>query len=206
MSLISPLDRDLALVYPRLAPVRLMELLAERGIEVVEVPDEEFESMGCQRARARPASRARARGERRDAAPDGAGRRGRRHLPRRPHLAARRRWPDLPHAPVAAGAASSDRDADRSRGLDVGRSARGCASPLRVEGQLAVLGEPGDADADEPERARAVAEPAVEQSAGELGDPVGLVDRGGEGRRAAADREVGVPQLRRHRSSPRAGA
>jgi N-dimethylarginine dimethylaminohydrolase len=46
MSLISPLADDLALVYPRLAPVRLLELLAERGIETVEVPDEEFESMG----------------------------------------------------------------------------------------------------------------------------------------------------------------
>jgi dimethylargininase len=46
MSLISPLDRDLALVYPRIAPTRLMWLLAERGIEVVEVPDEEFETMG----------------------------------------------------------------------------------------------------------------------------------------------------------------
>ena len=46
MSLISPLADDLALVYPRLAPVRLIELLAERGIEIVEVPDEEFESMG----------------------------------------------------------------------------------------------------------------------------------------------------------------
>ena len=46
MSFISPLDRDLALVYPRLAPVRLLELLAERGIAVVEVPDEEFESQG----------------------------------------------------------------------------------------------------------------------------------------------------------------
>ena len=46
MSLISPLDDDLALVYPRLAPVRLMELLHERGIDVVEVPDEEFETMG----------------------------------------------------------------------------------------------------------------------------------------------------------------
>jgi dimethylargininase len=46
MSLISPLDDDLALVYPRLAPVRLLELLAERGIETVEVPDEEFETMG----------------------------------------------------------------------------------------------------------------------------------------------------------------
>ena len=46
MTFISPLDRDLALVYPRIAPTRLMWLLAERGIEVVEVPDEEFESMG----------------------------------------------------------------------------------------------------------------------------------------------------------------
>ena len=46
MSFVSPLDRDLALVYPRIAPTRLMWLLAERGIEVVAVPDEEFESMG----------------------------------------------------------------------------------------------------------------------------------------------------------------
>ena len=46
MSLISPLDRDLAVVYARLAPTRLMWLLAERGVTVVEVPDEEFESIG----------------------------------------------------------------------------------------------------------------------------------------------------------------
>ncbi|HWH05741.1 MAG TPA: arginine deiminase family protein [Gaiellaceae bacterium] len=46
MSLISPLDADLALVYPRLAPVRLLQLLAARGVETVEVPDEEFETMG----------------------------------------------------------------------------------------------------------------------------------------------------------------
>ena len=46
MSLISPLDDDLAVVYPRLAPVRLLRLLADRGIGVVEVPDEEFESQG----------------------------------------------------------------------------------------------------------------------------------------------------------------
>jgi N-dimethylarginine dimethylaminohydrolase len=46
MSLISPLDDDLALVYPRLAPVRLVELLAEREIDIVEVPDDEFETMG----------------------------------------------------------------------------------------------------------------------------------------------------------------
>jgi N-dimethylarginine dimethylaminohydrolase len=46
MSLISPLDRDLAVVYPRIAPVRLLRLLADRNILVVEVPDEEFESQG----------------------------------------------------------------------------------------------------------------------------------------------------------------
>ncbi len=46
MSFLSPLDRDLALVYPRLAPVRLLELLAERAIAIVEVPDEEFETQG----------------------------------------------------------------------------------------------------------------------------------------------------------------
>jgi dimethylargininase len=46
MSFLSPLDRDLALVYPRIAPVRLLELLAERGIALVEVPDEEFETQG----------------------------------------------------------------------------------------------------------------------------------------------------------------
>jgi dimethylargininase len=47
MSLISPLADDLALVYPRIAPTRLMWLLAERGIDVVEVPDEEFDTMGA---------------------------------------------------------------------------------------------------------------------------------------------------------------
>jgi dimethylargininase len=46
LSFISPLDRDLALVYPRLAPVRLLRLLAERAIRVVEVPEEEFASQG----------------------------------------------------------------------------------------------------------------------------------------------------------------
>jgi N-dimethylarginine dimethylaminohydrolase len=46
MSFLSPLDRDLALVHSRIAPTRLMWLLAERGIEVVEVPDEEFETQG----------------------------------------------------------------------------------------------------------------------------------------------------------------
>jgi N-dimethylarginine dimethylaminohydrolase len=47
MSLVSPLDADLALVYLPLLPVRLVELMRRRGIAFVEVPDEEFESMGC---------------------------------------------------------------------------------------------------------------------------------------------------------------
>jgi dimethylargininase len=46
MSLISPLDTDLAVVYLPLLPVRLVELLTARGIELVEVPEDEFWSMG----------------------------------------------------------------------------------------------------------------------------------------------------------------
>ena len=46
MSLLSPLDRDLAVAYLPYMPVRLVQLLAQRGIELVEVPDEEFWTMG----------------------------------------------------------------------------------------------------------------------------------------------------------------
>ena len=46
MSMLSPLDRDLALVYLPLMPVRLVQLLEDRGIDLVEVPEEEFWSMG----------------------------------------------------------------------------------------------------------------------------------------------------------------
>ena len=46
MSLISPVDRNLAVVYSRLLPVPFRELLLQRGVELVEVPDEEFETMG----------------------------------------------------------------------------------------------------------------------------------------------------------------
>ena len=46
MSLISPVDRNLAVVYSRLLPVPFRELLLHRGIELVEVADEEFETMG----------------------------------------------------------------------------------------------------------------------------------------------------------------
>jgi N-dimethylarginine dimethylaminohydrolase len=46
MSIISPIDLDLALVYSPLMPVPFRERLLERGTELVEVPDEEFESLG----------------------------------------------------------------------------------------------------------------------------------------------------------------
>ncbi len=46
LSLLSPLDRDLVVAYVPLLPVRLVELLADRGIEIVAVPDEEFDTLG----------------------------------------------------------------------------------------------------------------------------------------------------------------
>jgi dimethylargininase len=46
MSFISPVDVDLAVVYLPLLPVRLIELLLERDIRLVDVPDEEFPTMG----------------------------------------------------------------------------------------------------------------------------------------------------------------
>jgi dimethylargininase len=45
-SLINPLAADLAVAYLPLLPVRLVELLETRGVELVGVPDEEFETMG----------------------------------------------------------------------------------------------------------------------------------------------------------------
>jgi N-dimethylarginine dimethylaminohydrolase len=45
MSVISPVADDLAVVYPPLAPVPLMEELAARAVRIVPVPPEEYESM-----------------------------------------------------------------------------------------------------------------------------------------------------------------
>jgi N-dimethylarginine dimethylaminohydrolase len=46
LSLISPVAPDLAVVYLPLMPVGLFELLTERHIGLVEVPESEFESLG----------------------------------------------------------------------------------------------------------------------------------------------------------------
>ena len=47
MSIISPIDRDLAVVYSPLMPVPFREFLLDRGISLVEVPHEEFATMGA---------------------------------------------------------------------------------------------------------------------------------------------------------------
>jgi N-dimethylarginine dimethylaminohydrolase len=47
MSIVSPIDRDLSVVYSPLMPVPFRERLLERGMALVEVPDEEFASMGA---------------------------------------------------------------------------------------------------------------------------------------------------------------
>lgn len=46
LSLLSLVDEKAAVVYPRLLPVRLWEIFRSRGFELIEVPDEEFLTMG----------------------------------------------------------------------------------------------------------------------------------------------------------------
>ena len=47
MSNVSPIDHDLYLVYSRLLSVSFRRYLLERKIQLIEVPDEEYASMGC---------------------------------------------------------------------------------------------------------------------------------------------------------------
>jgi N-dimethylarginine dimethylaminohydrolase len=47
MSILSPVDKDLAVVYSPLMPVAFRDELIERKYRFVEVPESEFESMGC---------------------------------------------------------------------------------------------------------------------------------------------------------------
>ncbi|MDJ0934898.1 MAG: arginine deiminase family protein [Kiloniellales bacterium] len=47
MSILSPLDRDLALVFSPLMPISFRRKLQDRGIELVEAAEEEFETKGC---------------------------------------------------------------------------------------------------------------------------------------------------------------
>jgi N-dimethylarginine dimethylaminohydrolase len=47
MSIISPLDKDLAMVYSPLMPIYFRNELLKKGFTLVECPEEEFDSMGC---------------------------------------------------------------------------------------------------------------------------------------------------------------
>ena len=47
MSVFSPVDRDLAVVYSPLMPISFRNELLDRQYQFIEVPEDEFESMGC---------------------------------------------------------------------------------------------------------------------------------------------------------------
>ena len=47
MSILSPVDTNLAVVYSPLMPIVFRNLLLQRGYQLIEVPHNEFESMGC---------------------------------------------------------------------------------------------------------------------------------------------------------------
>ncbi|NHF58545.1 hypothetical protein FK220_004300 [Flavobacteriaceae bacterium TP-CH-4] len=47
MSIFSPIDKDLAVVYSPLMPIRFRNCLLDMGFDLVEVADTDFDSMGC---------------------------------------------------------------------------------------------------------------------------------------------------------------
>lgn len=47
LSFISPVDHDKAVVYSRMMPVPLRQMLLVRGFTLIEVPDAEYDSMAC---------------------------------------------------------------------------------------------------------------------------------------------------------------
>lgn len=54
MSVVSPVAPDLAVVFPPLAPVPLLEALADRGIRTLAVPEEEYATLGTNVLAVRP--------------------------------------------------------------------------------------------------------------------------------------------------------
>ncbi len=54
LSVISPVADDLAVVYLPLLPMGLLELLRDLGIRLIEVPDDEFPTLGCNVLAVRP--------------------------------------------------------------------------------------------------------------------------------------------------------
>lgn len=54
MSVVSPIRDDLAVVYERLAPIRLLEALRSRGVELLPLPESDYASLGCNVLTVRP--------------------------------------------------------------------------------------------------------------------------------------------------------
>ena len=102
MSVISPIADDLAVVFMPLFPCGLLELLQERDVRLVEVPEEEFLTLGCNVLAVRPRRRGRwpMATRSRDAA-GGSGSRGAR-LPGRRGRGERQRRADVPDPADAA--------------------------------------------------------------------------------------------------------
>ena len=101
LSLLSPLDDDLVVAYPPLMPIRLLELLAERAIAIVEVPEEEFDSMGPNVLTLAPRVAVALEGNPETRKADGVGRRRRLGVRGLRDRAQGRGRTDLPHPPAA---------------------------------------------------------------------------------------------------------
>ena len=54
MSVVSPVRDDLAVVYERLAPIRLLEALGSRGVELLSLPEADYATLGCNVLTIRP--------------------------------------------------------------------------------------------------------------------------------------------------------
>ena len=54
MSVVSPIRDDLAIVYERLAPIRLLEALRSRGVRLLSLPEGDYATLGCNVLTIRP--------------------------------------------------------------------------------------------------------------------------------------------------------
>ncbi|MEY2989481.1 MAG: hypothetical protein RLZZ163_397 [Actinomycetota bacterium] len=54
MSVVSPIREDLTVVYERLAPIRLLEALRCRGVQLLSVPEADYLTLGCNILTIRP--------------------------------------------------------------------------------------------------------------------------------------------------------
>ena len=95
MSVISPVADDLAVVYLPLLPVGLWELLVDLDIRLVEVPDAEFPTLGCNVLAVRPGVVIMADGNPRDGRCPGRGRLRGPHLSGDPDRGQRLGWADV---------------------------------------------------------------------------------------------------------------